>query len=390
MKGHEVFITGVGYHPFGRFADTSLKALAATAALAALDDAGIVVRDLDAAVCANAYGGLLNGQESIRGETWLRGIGLGGAPVINVENACASGATAVHVACMGVASGQYDTVLVVGAEKMFVGDTSRTLAALANSADTEVMGGIGLQFSAVDAIRVREMMAEEDLDAGALEWVTVKNHSHAVSNPIAQYRKPLTAQQVRDSRMIADPIRLYMCSAISDGAAALVLSRRPGRGRVRVRASVLGSSPWRLEADTLPGPTLAADRAYEMAGVGPAELHLAEVHDAVSPAELMHYRELRLCAPGEVGRLVAEQATTLGGRLPVNTSGGLNSRGHPVGATGVAQLIELTLQLRGEAGARQVPGARMALAHNSGGWIGEDPAVSAVHILESTGSGATA
>ena len=384
MKGHDVFIRGVGYHPFGRFPGTSLKALAATAALGALDDAGLKVGDIQAAFCSNAYGGLLNGQESIRGETWLRGIGLGGAPVVNVENACASGSTAVHLASMAIASGNYDTVLVVGAEKMFVNDTGRTLAALANSADTEVMGNIGLQFVAVDAIRVREMMQEEDVGAEAFEWVTMKNHAHAFSNPIAQYRKPISMEQVRASRMIADPIRLLMCSAISDGAAAVLLSRKPGRDGVRIRASALASSPWRFGADTLPGPTIAANKAYEQAGIGAADLDLAEVHDAVSPAELMHYRELGLCGPGEVASFVAERASALGGRLPVNTSGGLSSRGHPVGATGVAQLIELTLQLRGDAGERQVPGARLAMAHNSGGWVGEDPAISAVHILEKT------
>lgn len=384
MNGHDVFIRGVGYHPFGRFPDTALKSLAATAALAALDDAGLAIGDIQAAFCANAYAGLLNGQESIRGETWLRGIGLGGTPVVNVENACASGSSAVHLGCMAIASGNYDTVLVVGAEKMFVNDTGRTLAALANSADTEVMGNIGLQFSAVDAIRVREMMAEEDVGAEAFEWVTMKNHAHAASNPIAQYRKPISMEQVRASRMIADPIRLLMCSAISDGAAAVVLSRTPGRGGVRVRASALASSPWRLGDGALPGPTIAANKAYGQAGLGASELDLAEVHDAVSPAELMHYRELGLCGEGEVAAFVAERASALGGRLPVNTSGGLNSRGHPVGATGVAQLIELTLQLRGDAGARQVEGARIAMAHNSGGWVGEDPAVSAVHILEKT------
>jgi acetyl-CoA acyltransferase len=383
MKGHDVYITGVGYHPFGRFPDTSLKSLAATAALAALDDAGIGVGDIHAAFCANAYSGLLNGQESIRGETWLRGIGLGTTPVMNVENACASGSTAVHLASMAIASGNYDTVLVVGAEKMFVNDTNRTLAALANSADTEVMGNIGMQFSAVDAIRVREMMEEEDVGAEAFEWITMKNHAHAASNPIAQYRKPISMEQVRASRMIADPIRLLMCSAISDGAAAVVLSRNPGRGGVRIRASALTSSPWRLGSD-VPGPTIAANKAYAQAGIEAKDLDLAEVHDAVSPAELMHYRELGLCGPGEVASFVAEKASAIGGRLPVNTSGGLNSRGHPVGATGVAQLIELTLQLRGDAGERQVPGARLAMAHNSGGWVGEDPAVSAVHILEKT------
>jgi acetyl-CoA acetyltransferase len=384
MKGHDVFINGVGYHPFGRFPEKTLKTLAATAALSALDDAQIQVKDIQAAFCANAYAGLLNGQESIRGETWLRGIGLGGVPIMNVENACASGSTAVHMACMAIASGNYDTVLVVGAEKMFVGDTSRTLAALANSADTEVMSNIGLQFSALDAIRVREMMAEETLGEDDFAWVTVKNHDHALSNPIAQYRKPLTIEQVQTSRMIADPIRLLMCSAISDGAAALVLSRKPSRGGVRVRASAMASSPWRLTPDSTPGPTVAANKAYDQAAIGPQDLDLVEVHDAVSPAELMHYRELGLCAHGDVGKFVAEKASAIGGRLPVNTSGGLNSRGHPVGATGVAQLIELTLQLRGDAGARQVQGARMAMAHNSGGWIDQDPAVSSIHILEKT------
>jgi len=383
MKGHDVYITGVGYHPFGRFPDISLKMLAATAALAALDDAGIGIGGIDAAFCANAYSGLLNGQESIRGETWLRGIGLGTTPVMNVENACASGSTAVHLASMAIASGNYGTVLVVGAEKMFVNDTNRTLAALANSADTEVMGNIGMQFSAVDAIRVREMMEEEDVGAEAFEWITMKNHSHAVSNPIAQYRKPISMEQVRASRMIADPIRLLMCSAISDGAAAVVLSRKPGRGGVRIRASALTSSPWRLGSD-VPGPTIAANKAYAQAGIEAKDLDLAEVHDAVSPAELMHYRELGLCGRGEVAAFVADKASAIGGRMPVNTSGGLNSRGHPVGATGVAQLIELTLQLRGDAGERQVTGARLAMAHNSGGWVGEDPAVSAVHLLEKT------
>ncbi len=382
MNGPPIYIRGIGYHPFGRWPGTSLKSLAATAALAALDDAGLAIGDIQAAFCANAYAGLLNGQESIRGETWMRGIGLSGAPVVNIENACASGSSAVHLAAMAIASGSYDTVLVVGAEKMSIGDTPRALHALGNSADTEIMSNIGLQFSAVDAIRVREVMHQESVGVDALEWITVKNHAHAVSNPIAQFRKPVTAEQVRASRMIADPIRLLMCSAISDGAAALVLSRTPGRGGVKLRASAMASSPWRLSDDVPPGPTIAARRAYAQAGLGPEDLDCAEVHDAVAPTELLHYRELDFCAPGEVGRFVAERAATLGGRLPVNPSGGLSSRGHPVGATGVAQLIELTLQLRGDAGERQVPNARIALAHNAGGWIGEDPAVSAVHILE--------
>jgi acetyl-CoA acyltransferase len=383
-----VYITGIGYHPFGRWPNKSLKELAATAALAAIDDAGLNVREIDAAFCGNAYGGLLNGQESIRGQTWLRGIGISGAAVVNVENACASGSSAAHLAVAGIASGMYRNVLVLGAEKMVVGDTARTLAALATSADIEVMSNIGLQFSALDAIRVREVMEEEGLDDSALEWVTVKNHANGVHNPIAQFRKAFTAEQVRESRMIADPIRLLMCGAISDGAAAIVLSARPGRAAVRIRASSVVSSPWRLQPHDDPGPTLASKAAYEQAGIGPDDNDVAEVHDAMAPAELIYYRELGFCRHGEVARMVAERETEIGGRLPVNTGGGLNSRGHPVGATGVAQLVELTQQLRGDAGARQVAKPRIALAHNSGGWVGEDPAASVVHILESETAGA--
>ena len=245
MQGRNVYVRGIGFHPFGKHPGKSIKALAATAALGALDDAGTDLRSIQAAFCGNAYAGLLIGQESIRGETWLRSIGYGKGAVFNVENACASGGSAVHLAALGVASGAYDEVLVVGAEKMFVGDTAKTLAALATSADTEVMSNIGMQFAAVDAIRVKEVMEAEGVDDTALEWITSKNHDNGVHNPMAQYRKPMSMAQVRASRMIADPIRLFMCSAISDGAAAVVLSAKPGRGAVRIRASAVRSSPVR-------------------------------------------------------------------------------------------------------------------------------------------------
>lgn len=383
MQGRSVYVRGVGFHPFGRHPDKTLKQIATTAALGALDDARLDVRDVQAAFCANAYAGVLTGQESIRGETWLRTIGLGRSAVFNVENACASGSSAVHLASLGIAAGAYDEVLVVGAEKMFVGDTAKTLAALATSADIEVMSNIGMQFVAVDAIRVLEVMQEEGLDDSALEWVTVKSHDNGVHNPIAHYRKALTMEQVRASRMISDPIRLFMCSAISDGGAAVVLSSKPGRGAVKLRASAVATSPIRARDGNRPTPALAADAAYKQAGLGPEDLDFAEVHDAVSPAELMYYRELGFCKEGEVAKFVREKRSALGGSLPVNPSGGLNSRGHPVGATGVAQIAELTLQLRGDAGGRQVKDARIGLAHNAGGWSGDDPAVCVVHILES-------
>jgi acetyl-CoA acetyltransferase len=387
MQGRSVYIRGVGFHPFGKHPEETLKQMAAIAALGALDDAGIELGAVDAAICANAYAGVLTGQESIRGETWLRTIGLGNAPVFNVENACASGGSAVHLASLGVASGAYDDVLVVGAEKMFVGDTGKTLSALATSADVEVMSNIGMQFAAVDAIRVKEVMEAEGLDDSALEWVTVKNHDNGVHNPMAQYRKPMTAEQVRGSRMIADPIRLYMCSAISDGAAAVVISSTPGRGAVRMRASVARSSPVRARDGDRSTPALAAEAAYAQAALGPGDLDFAEVHDAVSPAELIYYRELGFCRPGEVAKFVRERRSALGGSLPVNPSGGINARGHPVGATGVAQIVELALQLRGDGGGRQVKDARIGFVHNAGGWMGEDPAVCVVHIAEAQGHG---
>jgi len=362
----------------------SLKHLAAHAAREALADAEVSVGDIQAVFAANAYAGLLTGQESIRGETWMRPLGIGGAPVFNVENACASGSTALHLATTAVRSGAYDTVLVVGAEKMYVQDTHRTLKALESSTDLDTLGGMGIQFMAIDALRVLEFAAEEELTERDFAWTAVKAHENGAYNPIAQYQRPVTYEEVLGSRMIADPIRLLMCSAISDGAAAVVVSskpRNPARA-VRIVASQARSSPFRDLTET--GLVEATARqAYEEAGVGPEDLDIVELHDAISPAELMYYRELGLCRPGEVAALARSGKTELHGTLPVNTSGGLNSRGHPVGATGVAQVCELVWQMRGEAGARQVrQQPRVGMAHNNGGWMGEDPAVCIIHILQ--------
>ena len=378
----DAYVTGIGYHPFGRFPDKTLKEIAATAILAALDDAGLDPDGIDAAFCANAYAGLLTGQESIRGETWLRSVGVGGIPIMNVENACAGGGTALHLATIAVRSGVYDRVLVVGAEKMFTGDTARAISALATSSDIEVTSGIGMQFAAVDAIRVRRVMKEEHIGEDALDWITVKSHDNGVHNPIAQFRKRLSAEDVRNSRMIAEPLRLFMCSAISDGAAACIVSSEPSRRRVRIAASATASSPIRARQGEVSTAQLASRKAYEQAGLGPADIDLVEVHDAVSPMELVYYRDLGFCEPGTVARFVAEERPARTGDKPFNASGGINSRGHPVAATGIAQIIELVQQLGGEAGGRQVRKADRGMSLNAGGWIGDDPAFNAVHILE--------
>lgn len=378
----DAYIAGIGFHPFGRFPHKTLKEIAAEAVLNALDDAGLDADGIDAAFCANAYAGLLTGQESIRGETWLRSVGIGGVPIINVENACAGGGAALHLATMAVRSGSYKRVLVVGAEKMF-GDTGRAIAALATSSDIEFTAGIGMQFSAVDAIRVKKLMAEEGLDERALEWVTSKSHDNGALNPIAQFRTPMSMEEVRASRMIADPVRLYMCSAISDGAAAVVVSSEPGRRRVKILGSGAACSPVRVRQGDASTAKRAAKKAYDDAGVAPKDIGVAEVHDAVSPMEMYYYRDLGFCEPGTVARFVAEERSARTGSMPFNPSGGINSRGHPVGATGIAQVCEIVLQITGNAGARQIKNpAKRGLTLNAGGWIGDDPAFNAVHILE--------
>ena len=382
MSLQDAFVTGVGFHPFGRFPDKTLKEIASQAALAALNDAGLDPDGVDAVFCSNAYAGLLNGQESVRGETWVRTLGIGGIPIINVENACAGGGTAVYLATMAVRSGQFSRVLVVGAEKMYSGDTAHAIAALATSSDIEFTQGIGMQFAAVDAIRVKKVMAEENIGEDALNWITSKSHNNGALNPNAHFQKPMTPEEVQASRMIADPVRLYMCSAISDGAAACVISSDRGNRKVRIAGSALASSPVRARQGNRSTAMRAAEACYRQAGVGPEAIDFAEVHDAVAPIELIYYRDLGFCAPGEVARFVAEERSALGGSMPFNPSGGINSRGHPVGATGIAQICELTLQLSGDAGKRQLDRARRGLALNAGGWMGEDPAVNAVHILE--------
>lgn len=379
---NEAYVSGLGFHRFGRFPEKTLKEIAGVAALGALDDAGLDPDGIDAAFCSNAYAGLLNGQESVRGETWMRSIGVGNIPIVNLENACAGGGTALHLATLAVRSGAYRRILVVGAEKMFSGDTARAIAALATSSDIEVTSGIGMQFAAVDAIRVKKVMQEENVGEDALDWITVKSHANGALNPIAQFQKALTIEEVHNSRMIADPLRIYMCSAISDGAAAVVVSAEPGRRRVRIAASALVSSPVRSRHGDESTAPRAARKAYAEAGVGPSDIDFFEVHDAVSPIELYYYRALGACEAGGVAGFVRDERSALHGSSPFNPSGGINSRGHPVGATGIAQVGELVLQISGDAGKRQLNRARRGMSLNAGGWIGDDPAVNAVHILE--------
>jgi acetyl-CoA acetyltransferase len=380
-----VGIAGVGMHPFGRFPDASLKDLTRVAVVNALRDAGLGVRDIGAVYSSNGMAGLLQGQEQVRGQSVLRDVGLERVPVVNIDNACAGGSSALREGVLAIRAGAADAVLCLGFEKMFVGDRDRSLGALETAADLEIVGGLGLQFTAVYAMRLRKRIDRGELTEQALVDVTVKNRANGARNPNAQHRTPISPEEVRAGRPIADPLTLPMCSSMCDGAAAVVLvSERVGMPAVRVRAAAAASGFTATGEDEPATAAACAVKAYEQAGLGPADIDVAEVHDAMAPGELVYYEQLGFCEPGGAADLLSRGATELTGEIPVNPSGGLSARGHPVGATGLAQICELTWQLRGEAGERQVRQPRIALAQNSGGWLAGEPAACNVHILERT------
>jgi len=390
----EVAIVGVGAHPAGKFPEKALKDLGREAIWNALRDAGLGPEAIQTAYVGNSLGGLLTGQEGIRGQVVTQEAGLGGIPVINVENACASAATALRGAWLEVASGLVDVAIAIGVEKMFVGDLARSISALAADSELE-LSQMGMQFSASYAIHpkinLKGRMKQYGWTKEDFAQVAVKNSHNGSLNPYAQHRRELTVEAVLGSRMIADPLTLYMCSSIADGAAAAILcplemaEKLSERTPIRVAACALRSGAYRFPDDGAEDSvTLTANEAYEKAGIGPEDIDVVEVHDAMAPAELMIYERLGFCGEGEGPRLVNERVTTLDGAKPVNPSGGLCARGHPVGATGLLQIAELVWQLRGEAGERQIGNApKVAMAQNQGGLLlGQDSAAYAVTLLQ--------
>jgi acetyl-CoA acetyltransferase len=381
----DVYVAGVGMTRFAKQPGRSLKDLTAEAVNTAMKDAGQTTGDVQACYFGNAVAGSMTGQEMLAGQFLLRPLGFGGIPVFNVENACASASTAFHLAWQAVATGVHDAVLAVGAEKMTHPDKARSFAAIGGSVDVETMPAdlpVGRSFLmdmyAESSLRYMEQTGATRADFAR---VVVKNQRHGMLNPAAQYGGELTVEQILAAREIVWPFTLQMCSPISDGAAAALLVsdelRLPGPV-VAVLASVSRSAP----ADGGASVTgLAAGAAYEAAGLGPADLDCAEVHDAAASAELVIYEQLGLAELGGGAALIRSGQTALGGSLPVNTSGGLLARGHPIGATGLAQIVEAVVQLRGTAGARQVPAARLALTQNAGGWHGTDNVASVVNIF---------
>ncbi len=357
----DVRITGVGLHPFGRFGDRTGTAMGVTAVRAALSEAAVGVRDVQAAYCGTAYGGVAAGHRVLSA---LAGTGI---PIYDVEAGCASGGAALQLGAASIASGQYDRVLVFGIEKMPKGIIRSSFFAPWQEA-------AGLSPApAFFALRAQRLLADTGLRADHLAQVVVKNRRHGAANPDAMFQKAVTAEEVLGSRVICPPLTLFMLCSPNEGAAAVVLERS-GTGvrlagislRSHLPGSVLGEdSPLSGIDDTsiTPPTTLAARDAYAQAGLGPGDLDVVECQDTDAARELLAWAELGLCDPGGQAAVLASGDAGIGGRLPVNPSGGLLSKGEPLGASALGQVVELVRQLRGDAGDRQVHGARVALAH---------------------------
>ncbi len=382
----DVAIVGAGMTRFGKYPDRGLKDISREAVEAALESAGMEKGALEVAIVGNAAAGLITGQECIRAQVILRDLGIDKIPMVNTENACASSSTAMQIGWLYVASGMYDVALVLGVEKMYTEDKAGAMAAFSAGVDVEqlrtimqqlkppseqkagVESGAGKSrslFMDIYAAGARAHMAKYGTTKEQFARIAVKNHCNGSLNPHAQYRERYSLEEIIASPPVAEPLTRLMCAPIGDGAAAAILvseekARQYTTKPVWLCGSALVSGSDHPSQDGKVSAR-AADRAFAMAGMTPRDVNVIEMHDASAPAELMLYEELGLCPEGEGGRLIDEGVTEIGGRLPVNTSGGLISKGHPVGATGVSQIYEIWLQLRGEAGERQVLGAKVGM-----------------------------
>jgi acetyl-CoA acetyltransferase len=376
----DAYVVGAAMIPMGRHRSSSYPGRAGPAELGALASSGLQRADVDAVYCGHAFGGMLTAQRIVKE------IGLGGIPVTNVDNACSGGATALQLAVRAVRDGHAHAVLVIGVDKLtqFGGGTLPLVGE-----DPEVRQGMVMP--AVYAMRARRYLHDRGATLEDLAAVSVKARRHGVLNPYAQFRKEVTTQEVLASRPIADPLTLLQCCPTGDGAAAVMVVSDTVRKRLsapamKVTASVLHSGQVTAGFRDMLHPDItyhSAAEAYEQAGVDPADLDVVELHDAFSIAELIYYEALGLCPEGESADYLRAGATTFGGKVVVNPSGGLLAKGHPVGASGVAQVVEVWWQLTGQAGERQVEGARVGLSHVTGGGIsGLDHGACTVHIFE--------
>jgi len=407
-----IYIAGIAMTVFGRHAERSLHDLAGEALQGALKDAGCAASDLGVAYYSGMTNGPLQGQLSIPGQVVFSKIGIEGIPVYNVENACASGSSGFNLAVQSLRAGTTDVALALGAEKMNIPDKSKALSIFEGGWDvsraeenyqTLVKMGEGIvpppgsesdrpysKFMAIYAAMCRWHMKTFGTTQRQIAAVCAKNHQHSVHNPYSQFRKTFTIDEVLAAPPITYPITLPMCAPLSDGAAAAILCTEEGLQRIgadrkrciKVAASVIRSFTHRRMDEPEKGiGRLAALQAYESAGLGPDDMDVAEVHDASAMGEIIQSENLGFVPLGQGGPAAERGEFTVGGRIPINPSGGLESKGHPLGATGIGQLFELVTQLRGEAGARQVEGARHAIQENGGGMQGVEEAAVAVHIL---------
>jgi len=407
-----VYIIGLGMIRFAKYPDRTVRDMAHEVIREALADASLRKEDLQAACFSNTFWGMYTNQHSIRGQCVLRSMGVGSIPVVNVENACAGASTALHLCVTGVRAGAYDVALAVGSEKITHEDKAVALGAYASCMDLENLGAalelfqklsaeLDLDTSAQDGTPGQGRSIFMDAYAMGAKWhmnrfgstqrqlavICAKNHWHGSLNPLAQYQQDMTVEEVLADKPVAYPLTRAMCAPVGDGAAAAIVCserflKRLGDPRpVKILASVLGSGRDRELDDQDIGERLVKV-AYNEAGVGPEDIDLAELHDATSYGELHQTEAMGFCPLGEGGPYAESGATKLGGAKPVNTSGGLECRGHPIGASGLAQIYELGVQLRGEAGGRQVEGAGIGLAENGGGNIGVEEAAMCLHILE--------
>ncbi len=376
----DAYVIGVDMIKFGRFPEKTVPQIGSEAALLALDDCGLKIQDMQALYCGN-----LGQASGMVGQRILQEIGQTGVPVINVSNACATGATAFREAWASVKAGLYDVVLAVGVEQMGKGLLGG--GGGATGIPKEGLLGSGTM-PAVFAEAGMEHSRKHGTTFEQFAKVSVKNHHHATMNPKAMYQIETPLETVMNAEMISYPNTKLMCSVNVDGSAAAVIAseskaRELGlmNRAIKVRASVLTSDPWQERDLVMPDVNtctrLAAKQAYEMAGVGPEDVDLIELHDCFATAEILHYENLGLCPDGEAGRMIDDGEVELGGKIPVNVSGGLLSKGHPLGATGIANIYEVSTHLRGEAGERQVEGARIGLTHVIG--LGS---ACGIHILE--------
>jgi acetyl-CoA acetyltransferase len=403
----DVVVLGVGMTRFGKFLERSIKDLSREAVEETLKHAGIDRRDIQAAYVSNSMAGLMTGQESIRGQVWLRPLGIEGIPIFNVENACASASSAFHLGWMSVASGLYDCVLALGAEKLYDKDKVKSYMALGTAVDIEEVGkimemiensdlggasteGSGMNrsiFMDFYAALARFYMKEYGAKPEHFGKLSVKNHYNGSLNPHAQYREVVTLEEVMDSPMVSYPLTRLMCAPISDGAAAAIIASEDfARAHtdklvyVAATANQSGMSNVPLGGEGI--VKRMAPLAYEQAGIGPEDLDVVEVHDATSISEYAFMEDLGVCGPGEAKDWIDRGWTELDGKVAFNASGGLVTKGHPVGATGLGMIAEIVWQLRGEAGERQVEGPRVGLTLNGGGVLGTEPAAMSIHIFK--------